>query len=719
MRSRLLGMTAALLLASAPAIGQEAGTSEPTTGSVDIGGRIGTVDGDDARFQRFRDFRDGAFLDNVRYVRDTERWLFEANANNVGYRDQRYEARFNQFGKLKVSFTWDQVPLFYSVDTATPFTEVSPGVFRVPDQFQAAVQAGELSRYALNDLAAPFDLRSRRDSAELNLEYNVTRDLDLQFRLLNTMRDGAQNWMAPFGFNNAIELRAPVDSRTTDLMAGVEWANRKGMVRVAYDGSWYDNHVERLVWDNPIRITDITVSNAYLSGNAASQGQMTFWPNSTAHTISGTGSVSLPARSRAYAHLSRGAWLQDDALLPHTINTVIPSPALERPTAEAEAEITAATLGFVSRPTNLIWFNARYRYYDYNNTTPHIGIPDIVRFDGVAGETALGGPEPFSYSRNFFDADVSLTPSRFVAFRAGYGLETDDRTFRVFEETTENTFRASVDSTGLRMVTVRGVYEYSKRTGDGLDEQVLDDIGEQVSLRQFDISDRTRNRFSGVVHVMPLEMVAFSATAGVGRDNRPDAAFGLQDNDQYFLTVGFDAVPSDAIGVGVQYGYEHYSTLQASRQANPGPQFDDPTRDWFTDYEEKVNNIGAYLDLLGIMPKTDLRLGYDWNRASGRYLYLLPANTTLSTPQQLPELLDELTSLRAELQYRLTRRIALRVAYLFEDFNVDDYAFAPTLFTQDSLVLPVVPPSPNTTYLQYMYRPYTANTGWIGIRYFW
>ena len=131
------------------------------------------------------------------------------------------------------------------------------------------------------------------------------------------------------------------------------------------------------------------------------------------------------------------------------------------------------------------------------------------------------------------------------------------------------------------------MYEHAKRVGSGLDEQVLDDIGEQVSLRQFDISDRNSDRFSGIVQVMPVSALSFNGTVSVGKEERPGTVFGLRSNDNHAYSVGVDFVPRDAVSLGLSYEYETYAALQASRQANPGVQFDDPTRDWTTDGNDK------------------------------------------------------------------------------------------------------------------------------------
>jgi len=68
---------------------------------------------------------------------------------------------------------------------------------------------------------------------------------------------------------------------------------------------------------------------------------MALWPDSTMNAVSVTGAVRLPARSRATAYLSLGAWNQDEDLLPFTINSAVAPIPLDRPTAEAKAQIAS------------------------------------------------------------------------------------------------------------------------------------------------------------------------------------------------------------------------------------------------------------------------------------------------------------------------------------------------------------------------------------------
>jgi len=699
--------------ASSTSAAQTATPSTPAadTGEIDLGVRFAGGLDQVGRFLPFADPRSGPTLERLRYTRTRDAWIYVAAIDNAGYRDQRYAASVERPGKVKASFEWNQVPLWYSGVSASPFTEAAPGVFRLDDGAQTAVQNGGTVQTAFAGFNRSFDTRARRDVADARVVYSATRDLDLSASFRSTAKTGNMPWAASFGFNNAIELPVTVDNRTNEVSTAAAWSNRKGAVRVGYDGSFFANAVDTLVWDNPLRVTDQTTSSAYVAGNGSAQGRMPLWPDSSAHTVSATGSVNLPARSRAVAYVSIGSWLQDAQLVPHTINTAIPVIPLPRDTADAEARIVSMLYRVTSRPTPMLWLSGQFRTYDYDNRTPHFAVDQYVRLDGVVSTSATGGSEAFDMTRHFVDLDASLTPLKFVALRAGYGRQSDDRSYRVFEKTIEQTVRASVDGTGFSWGSARLQYDHSVRTGDGLDEQVLSDIGEQVSLRQFDISDRTRNRVSAIVQVLPTSMVGVNASMAVGREQRPNVAFGLQDNDLTSFTLGLDLVPDTEVSMGVSYGFEKLSTLQRSRQASPGPQFDDPTRDWSTDAKEHVHTWTANLDLPRLTSRTAVRFMYDFVRSKAEYRYDLAPNSTLDAPQQLPELTNDVHRASANLDYSLTSRVALGVGYRLDKWVVKDFGRSAAVL--NSTLIPAF------TNILYQWLPYDVHTGFVRVRYRW
>jgi opacity protein-like surface antigen len=281
----------------------------------------------------------------------------------------------------------------------------------------------------------------------------------------------------------------------------------------------------------------------------------------------------------------------------------------------------------------------------------------------------------------------------------------------VFETTNEHVLRAAVDAVGSQRVSFRVGYEHAVRTGSGLDEEVLDDIGEQVSLRQFDISNRNRDRVTATVQVTPVAPIALIGTAQVGRDDRPEANFGLQSLDTNGYSLGVEVSPWSGIGAGVTWGYEDAATSQQSRQANPGVQFQDPTRDWFTDVDERVHYVVASVDVTSIR-RTTLRGGFDWNRSNTVYDYRLPPNTALGPIVPLPRVRNALRRASVDVSYALTSRLSAGLGYAYDDYDVDDFQHGPQYAVgsrslADGLVL------------GYFLRPYSAHTSGIRLTLFW
>jgi MtrB/PioB family decaheme-associated outer membrane protein len=688
------------------------GGLQPTVGEIDFGVRVAAGLDEVGRFQGFQDPRSGATVNRLRYNRDRETWRFDAAVDRPGYRDQRYQASFERYGRIKASFEWNSIPIWFGGQTMSPYHEESPGVFRLDDATQLAIQnrTGTIAGFA-SSLQA-FDTRSRRDIAAGRFTYSATRTLDLSASFTSTARTGTMPWNASFGFSDAAELPVRLDNRTNEISTAAEWSSAKGMARVGYDGSFFSNSIDAIVWDNPLRATDQTTSNAYSTGDGSSQGRESFWPDSSAHTVSASGSIALPVRSRAFAYVSVGSWLQDKALLPHTINTAIAPIPLARQTAEGEARIVSMLYRYTSRPAPSVWLTGQYRLYDYDNRTPHFPVTQYVRLDGTVSTSPTGGSEPFEMTRHFVDVDASFTPAatKFVAFRAGYAREHDERTYRVFERTTEDTVRVSVDGTSFPWGSVRLQYDHAVRTGDGLDEEVLSDIGEQISLRQFDISNRTRDRVSAIVQVLASTSVGLNASLAVGRDNRPDSAFGLQDNNLTSATFGVD-VTRDIVDLGLSYGFENLTTLHRSRQANPGVQFNDPTRDWSTDLDEKIHTWTASLDLPRITTRTAAHVAYDYVRSNAQYLYELVPNSTLTTPTQLPRLLNEYHVASVDVRHAVTRRLAVGVGYRLDKYSVEDFGRSSA-----TLGAPLI-----ATYVNILYRwvPYDIHTTFARVIYSW
>jgi MtrB/PioB family decaheme-associated outer membrane protein len=726
MRTRRCVVVAALLLVSAGAqaqqvtAGQDAATAaasgpprDLTTNQADFGFRVTHYGdaADQARYQRYRDLRDGATLDLFRFAKRTAGWSFIGQADHVGYQDQRYAGSVNNFGRFKASFEWNQIPLFYSRDTQTLYTSSTPGVLRLDENVQAAIQGGTLNLAQVAPLATTFDLRSERDIAEMKAVFNASRTVDLTFYARNTTRTGQQQFSSGFGFSDAVDVPVPLDMRAADVGAALEYAHGGNLVKLGYDGSLFRNNLPTLVWDNPLRQTDSPTAGPY-------QGREANWANSDYHSVNVTGVVSMAGHSQASAYVAVGSLGHNDPLIPFTINTALVSPTLDRTMSEAAARTTATAFSFTSRPTPAVWLSARYRSYDFDNRTPVFHVGNSVNYDTAI--VALNGEaDPMSHQRQTFNAETSLTPVAFTAFRVGYTREMWDYTDRQYAASHTDTMLASLDTTGLTWLSLRGVYEHATRTGTGLDLTDLIAEGEQPTLRQYDIASKNTDRFSTILQVLPVSTFSISAMAGIGKENYPDTTvtngFGLFRDDSHSYSVGADYVPVDQVSMGIMYERDTFTGLQWSRTANPlsatDQTFTDPRRNWSDHSTDRTDTVTASMDLLKAIAKTDIRIAYDYSKAASSYVYGLAPDTTLPTPLPLDPILNKLQRGSVDVKHYVTPHLAAGFVYAYEKYDVNDFANSPATITSIAL--------PSYLTLGVLAKPYTAQTVSVRLSYFW
>jgi MtrB/PioB family decaheme-associated outer membrane protein len=807
MRNRLTIGTAALVLAfSSLARAQQKPADTPAPapsfGQIDFGYRGFSTEGDAARAERYRDLRDGAHT-LITLGKKNERYLFDAGASNPGYHDQRYFANYTG-GKLKFTGLWDSIPLNYSYITSSPFVEASPGVFTLDAAARLAVQnktavgvpcgpgappaacsnptnaaQALANRSIFNSFTKTFDLVQRRDAASLGLAYAVGKDLGLNVAFSSSKKTGAQPWGASFAFNNANELPAPLDNRTNDVSAGLEWATAEGLVSVGWTGSWFNNNIKELVWDNPVRATDTTPfdPNGYSNGNGPARGRMAVAPSNSLNTVSATGLYKMPNRTTINGTVSFTAMNQNDAIIPWTINPVIANAgvyatfpglaALPRATAEAKVHGLNGAFNFTSRPNNFFGLTMRYRFNDHRNLTPHFNAEEYVRFDAVP-EEAGGETEQFNIRQNTFDLTGSFAVMRHSTLRVGYVYDDYSRTGRAFSDMRDYTVRTSLDTVGTQHLMVRITYDHTKRIGSGFSESSIEEGGAQPGLRFYDEADRDRDKGTVLVVVTPMDTVDVTASVATAKDKYHGEGheFGLLDTSNQSYNIGVNLRPAANTGFGANFGYDTFSSLQSSRNANPpqdltaSPQvlasdygsWFDPNRTWTLDNGDKVKNVNLYLDVKEVARHTDLAFNYDYSDSNQAFTHGGPRVTELTRNQALsgpsaivyptnpangqpftipapcaagltscfvplPNVTNKWQRFRIDLKHMFSPRVGLGLGYWYDKLDISDFA---TIDTNGSVGYTAPTGTPRIDYLGglmlgYGNRPYKGQSVFVRV----
>lgn len=580
MRTIQFVTAAALLVASIEARAQTPPTKPeppavPTLGELDLGYRGGDVSGDEARFERYRDLREGvtSFFQLKRHV---EKYRFEATGANLGYRDQRIGAEYTD-GKLTVGGLFDSTPLNYLYDAPLIWTNEGGGRFSLPIALRRAVEGPTnaaldgtavgvpcapglgptcsaataalaiANRSIYNSIITPGDIAVKRELFGVRVGYMPTEVLGMSADFSSTGRTGAMPWNASFAFNNTNQLPVPIDQRNNELKLATEWVNKKGMIRLDYWGSYFANDIQTLTWDNPIRATDYNTglavpfdASAYSNGNGAAFGQAALWPSNTLNAFGATGMLKTIPKTTVNGNVQLTYMRQNEALLPWSVNSSITSPAtlalypglrgLPRTSAEAAVNGLNALVNASSRPTRYLTLQARYRYNKHDNNTPSFDGTTFVTFDGAVRtftddpltHHVEGFSEYFQITRKNFDANATFRLADYGSLRVGYANELFDREGRGFSEVSDNQLRLAYDAQLFEKLSVRASLDTSRRRGDGFILSGIDyetgPAGTQPGLRYFDEADRDRTKGAVILTANPIDTVGVFVQFATTRD---------------------------------------------------------------------------------------------------------------------------------------------------------------------------------------------------------
>jgi MtrB/PioB family decaheme-associated outer membrane protein len=466
------------------------------------------------------------------------------------------------------------------------------------------------------------------------MSYTPTPDWDLRAEYTRTLKQGGRPIGMVFGSpgGNLIELPEPIDQTINDFRMAAGLAREQWQLQLSYNLSVFQNDVDALIADNPLRITDARIS---AGTSAPARGRLSLAPDNQAHTVSLSGGWNLPWRSRLTGTFAYGWRFQDQDFLPHTINSAIVNPGLTLPANDLDGDVRTllATLRFTSRPFRNITVGARYRFYDFEDRSPTLIFPAQVVTDTTLSTEGVATSR-FSYTKHNAGADVGWRLLPPLALKVGYEWERWDRDSRHREAplTDEHTPKLSLDYTPLDWLPLRASYAHSWRrisdynTFAHLGHTVLEEESLQgeipqsqsLLLRKYDEADCDRDRVDLLVQLSPLETLTLTPTLSFRNDNYTNSPLGLQDNESW--AAGFDVSwsPMERLALFASYMREAFDARQRSRYREPPAQLENPTFDWVAKNNDSIDTVGAGLDAALIPKKLDLRLAWNFATATNK-----------------------------------------------------------------------------------------------------
>ncbi|MBI4390970.1 MAG: MtrB/PioB family decaheme-associated outer membrane protein [candidate division NC10 bacterium] len=706
---RLLPLGAALALALGPLLvsGPSPARAESDlgpvvlTGEVEVGGRGVSGDWGSSEYEEYREQRPGIF-GNARLLLEGKegKYYFEGSATDIAERDQHYEVASGRYGRYRLELEFDEFVHVFSNTARTLYTNEGGGVLSFPDATQSTIEGlgtNALKSAALQSAlsgATGVPLRFRLQTGRVGLFYRPLAELEVNAGYWVQEKEGTRPFGMGFGSPGGtfVNVAAPIDERTHEVTGGIQVARDTWSLRLDYTGSFYENDLDTMTVDNPLQAAPDAVAGP-------SRGRTDLAPDNSAHTVSLSAAVTLPVGfpARFAGTFSYGMRFQDDAFIPHTINSAISDPSLTLPASSLDAEVRTllANLVLTGRPSRELNLTARYRFYDYNSDIPILAFPGHVINDQGAAvvETRLNTPMDHHIHNASLDASYRL--ARPTTLKLGYEWERWDRSeHREVTRTDEHTAKAAVDYKPATWALLRVGYRFGIRRGTDYstfahlahtiaDEADFSDAvltSQSTLLRKFDEGDRNRHQADLMAQLSPREDLTLTFTGGYGLTDYNNPPLGLVEDERWSVGTDIGYRPLSWLALSTWYTFENIQFKQDSRwrAVVSGAAVDDPVNNWSSTSQDLVHTAGVGAEMVLIPDRLDASLSYVLEIAKAKTLAQGIAGTTSATNDggnavDWPDIKDTLQTFIAALRYHLQKNLTVKAEYRFEHFNLSNF----------------------------------------------
>lgn len=679
----LTALAGAVLLAFGPARGQDnsvAQLAEPQS-SISVG--VGYVDKDNQRFGQYTGLTDkGGYgivdFSLIRRDDSTGTW-FKLQGRNLGFKDPDLHLEQRRQGDWGYSVDYSRIPRY------DPFT-VNTGLQGLGTTTQTSV-------FITPGTGADYHLKTVRDRWTVGLQKAINGAWDVKVRYRNEKKDGSRL----FGqghFGNAWRFLTDVlDQTTQQIDAMGEYTTERLQLRVGYYGTSFTNN-------NSLIITPEATSHF---------PNISLPPSNQSHQFYVTGGYNFTNATRGTFKASYSTATQNEAW---------PTPSAVAPQGSLDGRVDTTLLqgGLSGRLTPKFSWRADLRYRNRDDKTP--------RAQYWPNDGAPPADVPMSYVPRSLETTTGKVVGHY-SLPMGFRL-TGDLTYEQkkrntppvsmvnFRETThETTYRIELRRAVSQTVTGAVSYLHSKRGGSDWMPMVETGGGPALSslVAPLYMADRDRDTVRLVVNWMPTDPLSLNFRVDESRDDYKGRGLtpydvGPREGRGSNYSVDAAYVFSDRVSGTAWYSSNENRYKNASCRDSVTNNVCDATDArpvWSSDLRNIADSYGLGLrSAVG----TKIHVGADLVASKVRdemnTLAIDPVGASAVVP--LPDIHTKVTSLQLYGKYALTRQSGLRVDYIYDRYQTDDWTWANWIYPDGTTILQDPDQKVNFVGVSYYYK---------------
>jgi MtrB/PioB family decaheme-associated outer membrane protein len=591
----------------------------------------------------------GAYLlanGDGRHADDNQRitWRFD----NLGL-DARSLSLDGNRGWIDYRLRYRELP-HYLFDTAsTVFREDGTGRLVLPATWVRAPATSQMS--ALGASLAPVGIGSQRDRLDLGIELRPRDAFAAYADYERQERTGTTISGASF-FNTTSQLPRPIDQSIDELTLGLRYLTGHGTLNFAYRGSFFDNALSALTWDNP-----------FTSAPGAGQGSFAESPDNSYQSLSIDGAFRFRAHTALTFSAGRGRGEQNESLLPYTINSELAASVLPRTTLDGAVDTSHVALTASTRVGSRIRLKTSYRYDEHDNRTP-IDVWTRVITDSFMS-TDSESNVAYDFKRRRLNLVANADVSSRLELSAGYDHTTLDRSEQeVAGQTTDGGWGRLRwrFAPGFELSLRRGTEE---RDVDRYDTALASELLQNPVLAKYNLAYRYRTyadaTFTAAGSQRPFTVALSTFYAD---DDYTRSRIGITSDKDRRIAADFGWTFTPRVSFFASASSETIDARQSGSESFALP-------DWTAAHSDRFRTLSSGLRLDQIPPRFDLTI--DASVANSGTAIDLTRGTIGDT---LPDLRSRLDALRVKAVYHHSSRLSIPLELRYEHLDTDDWALA-------------------------------------------
>jgi MtrB/PioB family decaheme-associated outer membrane protein len=678
---------------------------------------------DDFKFGDFTGLEDdswsilGNFDLRRRSAFDAERaYYYRIRGLNLGLDSRTIDAEYQRPGLFGVSLFYDEIPK-YQTDTAQTFMSNAGASFLtlpstcgpadVPPGFPVGSSSPDPACFYGNEI----DHKRRTAGGEFSLILPNNFDFDASYQRQRKKGEKLTSTMIgnSWGGGGSQIVPEPLKYTTHQIDSHLRYTADDFQLQLQYYASGFYNDLNGLAWQDPRNSGVIGVG--FDDGGV---GQKASMPDNWFHQVTASGGLDLPANSRVMLNAAFGWGTQRDDFLPYTNNPNISADPglplglrLPRPNLDGKLETRLVTARFVSNPLPKLGINIAYRWNERDNDSPIDTYFRIVADSGDQDPDDARVNRPYSFEQHKVDADVSYQIYKRTKLTLMYEWDRTTRNLQEVHENNEHSVGGKLVSRPNQYVNLGARYERSYRdrsTYDCVKPHIAglppgtvvnpgcphavgsgEDFENSPQLRKYYMANRRRNDSHAWLTITPLDNLSIGSHLKFIDDDYYKTTFGV--TGYRLLSTGLDLsyAATDALNFHTFYTHDKSRTEMDSTSSSTSF---NPANYWSSRDKDTTNTVGAGIDFDVIPDRLSVGFEYLFAKSKGRIKTIKDVGGSVSPlfPDNETELHD--VSVRGNLQ--ITRNLSMRLGYLFEKFNSEDWAIqamCPTCLSTNNAVI--------------------------------